>query len=403
MAEVHMSDPPGADAAPAPAHAAAPPPGAAAASQLGGAHAPIATPPGSAVGGPTASPAPLAGPAAPPPALQAPLLPIYSAPANTFGINTPVFAPGSDDPTLYLVRLEAWAEITRFPIREPLKLYALLMSANPGNTVSQWAHDASAAGVQIRNFDVLTRSFVERFANQVRSAPSEARDKLFNRQLRMPAQGGKLVDYMGEFRGAMLHCPDMAESDRLRWFHSGLTPALRTACAVDYSGQDFTSLSQLMQHALGEERKMVFASRESGTRVTSASRQTDTNRPPRFSSVSPQKRSAPSAPSATSERPAQRQRNNRTAAAPSASASLPRADFPAAAPAPPLTGRNNPDSAKSRLRHFLPPHRHLTLKEADQLRNGGCYNCCVRRAGHLASQCPHGRKPVADDPQPPRA
>jgi len=61
-----------------------------------------------------------------------------------------------------------------------------------------------------------------------------------------------------------------------------------------------------------------------------------------------------------------------------------------------------PESAKLQLRHLLHLHRYLTLLEADQLKRGSCYNCCLKQAGHCSGQCPYGPKPVADDLQPPQ-
>jgi hypothetical protein len=42
-----------------------------------------------------------------------------------------------------------------------------------------------------------------------------------------------LQDYASLFRQQMVHIPEMHENDRIRWFHSGLTPQLRTECIVD--------------------------------------------------------------------------------------------------------------------------------------------------------------------------
>jgi len=47
----------------------------------------------------------------------------------------------------------------------------------------------------------------------------------------------------------------MHENDRIRWFHSGLTPQLRTDCIVDMNGNDFTSVEALIKFAVGQERR----------------------------------------------------------------------------------------------------------------------------------------------------
>jgi len=47
-----------------------------------------------------------------------------------------------------------------------------------------------------RDFQSLWGAFVERFSSQARSAPSDARVTLVNKQLRVSAYGGKLPKYI---------------------------------------------------------------------------------------------------------------------------------------------------------------------------------------------------------------
>ena len=64
-----------------------------------------------------------------------------------------------------------------------------------------------------------------------------------------------LQDYASLFRQQMVHIPEMHENDRIRWFHSGLTPQLRTECIVDMNSNDFTSVEALIKFAVGQERR----------------------------------------------------------------------------------------------------------------------------------------------------
>lgn len=50
-------------------------------------------------------------------------------------------------------------------------------------------------------------------APQLRQPPSRTRALAsLAPQLRMPVSGGKIADYIGEFRGTLLHCPNIMQS-----------------------------------------------------------------------------------------------------------------------------------------------------------------------------------------------
>jgi hypothetical protein len=49
-------------------------------------------------------------------------------------------------------------------------------------------------------------------------------------------------EYINDFRQQILHIPDMHEEDKIRFFHTGLTPQLRIDCVCTNDGTDFTSL-----------------------------------------------------------------------------------------------------------------------------------------------------------------
>ena len=86
-------------------------------------------------------------------------------------------------------------------------------------------------------------AFLERFQSEVRNNAAKARDAFYSRQIRM-SMGMSVQDYASLFRQQIVHIPEMhendCENDRIRRFHSGLTPQLRTECIVNMNGNEFT-------------------------------------------------------------------------------------------------------------------------------------------------------------------
>jgi hypothetical protein len=82
-------------------------------------------------------------------------------------------------------------------------------------------------------------AFTSRFEKEVRSRGTVARDKLFSRKICM---NSSVQEYINDFRQQILHIPDMHEEDKIRFFHTGLTPQLRIDCVCTNDGTDFTSL-----------------------------------------------------------------------------------------------------------------------------------------------------------------
>jgi len=97
-------------------------------------------------------------------------------------------------------------------------------------------------------------AFLERFQSEVRNNAAKARDAFFSRHICM-SMGMSVQDYASLFRQQIVHIPKMHENDRIRWFHSGLTPQLRTECIVDMNGNDFTTVEALIKFAVGQERR----------------------------------------------------------------------------------------------------------------------------------------------------
>ena len=166
----------------------------------------------------------------------------------------PQFASGQD-PAQYLGLLMSWAEMGLMDLTVPGMLQNMLVQGCAADKKSlefalhykQERPSASLADTQA--------AFVDRFGKEVRSKAAKARDLLFNRQIRMV--GNMTVqDYTTNFRLQIMYVPEMHENDRIRWFHAGLSPALRTECIVDSMGNEFTTLDGLIRFAIGAERRM---------------------------------------------------------------------------------------------------------------------------------------------------
>jgi hypothetical protein len=108
---------------------------------------------------------------------------------------------------------------------------------------------------QSQQFDIssIQNAFIQRFASEVRSRAARARDALLNRQIRRTLSSC-VQDYASMFKQHTVHTPEMHENDKIRFFQQGLTPQLRTECIVDQNGKDFTSLDNVIQFAVGQER-----------------------------------------------------------------------------------------------------------------------------------------------------
>ena len=71
---------------------------------------------------------------------------------------------------------------------------------------------------------------------------------------------------MSAFSIAIMHAPDLTETDKIHWFHKGLIPEIRSKTLCDIHGDQWVTLSALYKYAKGLERNMVA----SGTRYIGA-------------------------------------------------------------------------------------------------------------------------------------
>jgi hypothetical protein len=95
-----------------------------------------------------------------------------------------------------------------------------------------------------------------RFAPQIVSTEKEARQKLADRSYAMRS-GENVPAYHARFEALIQDIPTITESERLFWFHLGLSAALSPKCAADLNGLPFPSYTVLVQFAEGEERRQL--------------------------------------------------------------------------------------------------------------------------------------------------
>ena len=183
------------------------------------------------------------------------------------GIPMPNFAAPTaaahnpDHAKLWYERFERWLVVCGRG--RPARDFLLLAMTEP---VSQkWGSDLLRELPSADDATVRAR-FLERFASEVRQPATVARDRLHAGKVTQRSNQD-VVDYVSMFRDVIRDLPDTSEGDRIRWFQSGLLPALRTACAVDYRGREFATLDDCIQHAYGEERKLKVVTGLSGKAI----------------------------------------------------------------------------------------------------------------------------------------
>ncbi len=87
------------------------------------------------------------------------------------------------------------------------------------------------------NWGEFKQMFTEHFGPQVRSLEREARAQL-HRGTHNWRAGDTVSSYVTRFHTTIMHAQHtMAEADKIEWFLSGLSPALRRDCVVDHLGR----------------------------------------------------------------------------------------------------------------------------------------------------------------------
>ena len=209
----------------------------------------------------------------------------------------------------------------------------------------------------------------------------ETRDLLYNRKHAM-TKDMTVAQYIANFRGYLSYVPDMAEADRIRFFHSGLTPHYQLELVTDkLTGKPFTTLEAMTTAALAAARALAL---------------TNMNRAAVNALHVPQSRS--STPSFKKQRtdsgsvPRGSNKANDDAG-PSGGVRKGKASRPTSG-----GGRSNaPSSGPPRALNLSGIHaldgRRLTFAELAHYK-GHCYNCF--KPGHNSKNCRGPKKPYED-------
>jgi len=157
-----------------------------------------------------------------------------------------------------LTLVTAWAHCKGVLIDAPGALLdhmvmTTMQSTREAPELLKWLLDLVHTNPNITR-QAFTTQYQARWISEVRTRSARARDRLYAGQVYMrPSM--TLTEYIAAFRGVLTDIPDLAELDRVRLFHKGLTPAFQVDCACDLTGREFMTLDTLIQHALGVERK----------------------------------------------------------------------------------------------------------------------------------------------------
>ncbi|GIL49112.1 hypothetical protein Vafri_5587, partial [Volvox africanus] len=97
-----------------------------------------------------------------------------------------------------------------------------------------------------------------RFAPQVTSRDTEARQKLSSRSYRMrPSE--TVAAYQSRFEAILTDVESPSDPEKIFWFHSGLSDSLIGVCASDLSGNPFKDYQALVRYALSQETRQTAA------------------------------------------------------------------------------------------------------------------------------------------------
>jgi hypothetical protein len=316
--------------------------------------------------------------------------------------------PNPEAVRIALEKLTEWRSMTHQVAVLPMS--KLLRVASVSNEVDIWVSRYNRAYPEATDDDIVN-AFLERFAPEVRSRATIARQKLLSGQVRMTT-GMSVAAYIATFSDLCSEAGNISEPDQIALFQMGLTDELRVACSVDNNAKEFTSFSAVRAHAVGEETKQLVrtslaTSSRAGTAVRSG--------PAVLNSV--HKRMQEMEP--TSTPPAKRpcyaeavRSNRRPTAAPVSAPRANRGPSSSTVRRPPRTLPQRSQQQRPRQQRPQPQHNPLELtrfKDLDgkrinfatyqaMLRGNVCFNCF--EPGHHSRECRAPPKPYPDEPRP---
>ncbi|GLC61378.1 hypothetical protein PLESTB_001749700 [Pleodorina starrii] len=120
--------------------------------------------------------------------------------------------------------------------------------------LADWRREQKQSG---KPFDLteLLRDFLNRFDPKVRTKEDEALEQLLEGQVRMdPAKG--VAEYNARFREIARRAKFTDSKALAKMFRKGLIRELQAQCRVDSNGNEFANLTDLVDYAIGEEKKL---------------------------------------------------------------------------------------------------------------------------------------------------
>ncbi|GIL85094.1 hypothetical protein Vretifemale_13726 [Volvox reticuliferus] len=160
---------------------------------------------------------------------------------------TPVCVRAFVRDVVKLFALVAWGQID--------EARCLFLSQALSGQAKMWFDSWSLATKEYTSNHVIVQ-LIQRFAPQIQSLEEEARLKLYQLMYCM-TPGESIAAYRSCFEALITDIPSITEGELLFAFRQGLTESLHAACTVDNLNQPFKKYSDLVQHALGEERRIV--------------------------------------------------------------------------------------------------------------------------------------------------
>jgi hypothetical protein len=167
-----------------------------------------------------------------------------------------------------IVSIELWVrDVQRYAhrVRTPLKeVLTVLTQGNARVNVDNMMRDPITAALPDAAF---ADKFVNYYQQQVQPRQMQAKEKLFNGLVRM-STGGKLHEYVMEFRSVIMDAAPMLPMDSIFYFKKGLLPELKAECLTDAMGGQFTSVDAIITHAFVQEQKLMCRQTAASAAIT---------------------------------------------------------------------------------------------------------------------------------------
>lgn len=139
------------------------------------------------------------------------------------------------------------------------RLKVMLVGMRLRDVAAKWFVGLKHARVPWGSPAAFRAAFLKRFCPQVLHKPHHARELLMSGKV-IQRHNQSVQTYHQYFLRIVDQATGMGELDQIAWFLHGLTPALRSMCAVDTMGAPWTSLSALFDFVVGAEMRIKHTS-----------------------------------------------------------------------------------------------------------------------------------------------